>query len=28
LPPPAYEITIRLQQSIRYRDLVRIAFRR
>jgi Major Facilitator Superfamily len=28
LPPPAYEITIRLRQSIRYRDLVRIAFRR
>jgi MFS family permease len=28
LPPPPYEITVRLRQNIRYRDLVAIAFRR
>jgi MFS family permease len=28
LPPPTYEITVRLRENIRYRDLVTIAFRR
>jgi MFS family permease len=28
LPPPPYEITVRLRQNIRYRDLVAIAFKR
>ncbi|MEN3265415.1 MFS transporter [Pseudonocardia sp.] len=28
LPPPSYEIVVRLRQNIRYRDLVAIAFRR
>jgi MFS family permease len=28
LPPPAYEITVRRRQNIRYRELVLIAFRR
>jgi MFS family permease len=28
LPPPAYEITVRRRQNVRYRDLVAIAFRR
>jgi MFS family permease len=28
LPPPGYEITVQLRKNIRYRDLVKIAFRR
>jgi MFS family permease len=28
LPPPPYEIAVRVRQNIRYRDLVKIAFRR
>jgi MFS family permease len=27
-PPPAYEITVRVRDAVRYRDLVRIAFQR